>query len=251
MVHRFARTELLIGTKGLARLRQATVAVFGLGGVGSYTAEALARSGIGRLVLIDKDVIDITNINRQIPALTSTIGEAKVDVMAKRINDINPDCEVIPKRMFFLKDTEDDIFSQPIDYVADAMDTLSAKIHLVQLCRSLHIPIASSMGAANKLDPTQFRIVDISETSVDPIARVMRRELRKVGITQGLKVVCSFETPSVTHEAIKQTLVPTDVGEGRTLTSKAANPPASLAFVPPVAGLMLASIIVRDLLDQP
>lgn len=249
MAHRFSRTELVIGTDGLHILQKATVAVFGLGGVGSYTAEALARSGIGRLILIDKDIVDITNINRQIPALTSTIGKPKVEVMAERIADINPDCEVIPKQVFFLKDTEHDIFSSPIDYVADAIDTLSAKIHLVETCKSLHIPIASSMGAANKIDPSQFRIMDISETSIDPIARIMRRELRKKGIERGLKVVCSLETPRQTRMEIKETLVPNIDSIDYPLTSKAAHPPASLSYVPPVAGLLLASIIVNDLLQ--
>ncbi len=250
MPHRFSRTELVIGTNGLHRLQNSTVAVFGLGGVGSYTAEALARSGVGHLVLIDKDVVDITNINRQIPALTSTIGRPKVDVMAERIADINPDCQVDKKQMFFLKDTEHDIFTIQFDYVADAIDTLSAKIHLVELCKARAIPIASSMGAANKTDPSQFRVMDISETSVDPIARVMRRELRKRGMDQGLKVVCSLETPANTHEEIKLSLIPAKEDKEIPLSSKAANPPGSLAFVPSVAGLILASIVITDLLHQ-
>lgn len=250
MLHRFSRTELVVGTEGLAVLQRATVAVIGLGGVGSYTAEALARSGIGRLLLVDKDVVDITNINRQIPALTETIGRPKVEVMAERIHAINPACEVIQKQVFFLKDTETDILDQPLDYVADAIDTVSAKIQLALSCRARQIPYAASMGAANKLDPTAFRIMDLFATEMDPIARVMRRELRKHGISSGITVVCSQEAPRSPDAAALEQIAPKPEA-GVSLTRKAQNPPASIAFVPPIPGLMLASIIVRELVGLP
>lgn len=251
MSHRFSRTELCIGAVGLQSLAQKSVAVVGLGGVGSYTAEALARSGVGRIVLVDKDVIDITNINRQLPALTSTIGQPKVDVMAARIRDINPDCEVIAKRIFFLEETQDMLFSDTLDYVADAIDTITAKIHLVVACRQRGIPIVSSMGAANKLDPSGFRVMDLSETSVDPIARIMRRELKKHGIEQGLTVVCSTEPPRAPWvNPENSTKSPVAASESLpTLPRKVTQPPASMAFVPPVAGLLMASAIIRDLLQ--
>ncbi|MHB1629010.1 MAG: tRNA threonylcarbamoyladenosine dehydratase [Bacilli bacterium] len=246
MLHRFSRTELVIGPEGLDILRRAAVAVLGMGGVGSYTVEALARSGIGRLLLVDKDVVDITNINRQIPALTSTVGRPKVDVMAERVAAINPECVVETKRMFFMEDTADDIFSNRLDYVADAIDTVSAKIQLIRQCKARNIPIVSSMGAANKIDPTQFRVMDISETAVDPIARVIRRELRKYGIVNGLTVVCSLEEPRPPREDVRRTVASDDPD----LPRKATHPPASIAFVPPVAGLLLASVIVRELVGM-
>ena len=243
MLHRFSRTELVIGPEGLDILRNATVAVLGMGGVGSYTVEALARSGVGRLLLVDKDVVDVTNINRQIPALTDTIGRPKVEVMAERVAAINPECVVETKRMFFLEETAEDIFSSHLDYVADAIDTVSAKIHLIRQCKARDIPIVSSMGAANKIDPAQFRVMDISETTVDPIARVIRRELRKCGVASGLKVVCSLEKPRPPREDVRRTVASEEPG----LPRKATHPPASIAFVPPVAGLLLASVIIREL----
>lgn len=246
MLHRFSRTELVIGEEGLRKLASATVAVVGMGGVGSYTVEALARAGVGHLVLVDKDVVDITNINRQLPALTDTVGRPKVDVMAERVRQINPDCEVDARSMFFLQESEDELFNMEFDYVGDAIDTVSAKIQLVLSCKRRSIPIVSSMGAANKLDPTAFRVVDISETTIDPIARVMRRELRKHGVTHGLKVVCSTEAPRAPREDVRQKIVSPQT-DGKAPTRKASNPPASISFVPPIAGLVLASVIVRDL----
>jgi len=223
-MNRFMRTELLIGNEALERLQAAHVAIFGLGGVGSFTAEALARSGIGHLVLIDKDVVDITNINRQLIALDQTIGQAKVDVMAERILQINPNCQVSRKQLFFGESTAKEVFSEQIDFIADAIDTISAKIQLVLEADARSIPIISSMGAANKLDPGQFQILDIKKTSVDPIAKIMRKELKQRGFTNPLPVVCSTEQPRRTSK-----------------------PPASIAFVPPVAGLMLASYIVKQI----
>jgi len=246
LLHRFSRTELVVGTEGLAILQRATVAVIGLGGVGSYTVEALARSGVGRLILVDKDVIDVTNINRQIPALSETIGRPKVEVMAERVHSINPDCEVIQKQIFFSNETETNILERPLDYVADAIDTISAKIHLALSCRARNIPYIASMGAANKLDPTAFRVMDLFDTQVDPIARVMRRELRKHGLTSGVTVVCSEEPPRVARPEVLAQIAPKQE-PGVTLTRKAMNPPASIAFVPPIPGLIVASVIIRKL----
>lgn len=246
MIHRFSRTELLLGDAGLDILRRATVAVLGLGGVGSYTVEALARSGVGRLILVDKDRIDVTNINRQLPALTTTVGLQKVDVMRDRVLAINPDCEVIVKPMFFSASSAEEIFAFELDYVADAIDTISAKIDLAVSCRNHGVKLVSSMGAANKIDPTAFRVMDISETTVDPIARVMRRELKKRGIESGLRVVCSLEPPRKPLEDVRLAIAPTPENGGE-LPRKATHPPASIAFVPSVAGLTLASVVVRDL----
>jgi len=246
MVHRFSRTELLIGQDGLDLLRRATVTVLGMGGVGSYAVEALARSGIGRLILIDKDVVDITNINRQIPALTDTVGRPKVEVMAERVLAINPECEVVARQMFYQLDTEAEVFNERLDYVVDAIDTVSAKIHLALACRERQIPYVASMGAANKIDPTAFRVMDLFATQVDPIARVMRRELRKHGVTSGVTVVCSEENPRpVRPEVLEQIAVQPTAGQ--LVTRKAANPPASIAFVPPIPGLILASVVIRAL----
>ncbi len=246
MSHRFARTELVVGPEGLSVLQRATIAVIGLGGVGSYTVEALARSGVGTLVLMDKDVVDITNINRQLPALESTIGQSKVEVMSQRVRQINPDCRVETRSTFFRRETADELFRMPLDYVADAIDTVSAKIQLAVACKERGVPLASSMGAANKVDPTQFHVMDISETQTDPIARVMRRELRKHGIVDGLPVVCSRERPRKPRQDVLARLSP-PTETGHPLPRKAQYPPASIAFVPPVAGLILASIVIRDL----
>ena len=242
-MNRFMRTELLLGQESMNRLQQARVAVFGLGGVGSYTAEALARSGIGHMHLIDKDVVDVTNINRQLVALDKTVGQAKVDVMAERILQINPDCKVSRKKIFFDDTSVDEIFSEPIDFIADAIDTISAKILLVLEASARGIPIISSMGAANKLDPTKFQILDIKDTTMDPIAKVMRRELKKRGFTGSLAVVCSTESPLTPVHGYSPVSTDTHDHSPR----KVSVPPASNAFVPPVAGLILASFIVQQI----
>lgn len=228
-------------------MRQSTVAVLGIGGVGSFSAEALARSGIGRLILIDKDVVDITNINRQIHALLTTVGQPKADLMKERIKLINPDCEVVSLKMFYTEETVEEVFAHgPIDYFLDASDTITYKIHLIKECLRRNIPLVSCMGAANKMDPTQFKVADISKTSVDPIARVIRQKLRKDGIRKGVKVVFSTEMPVRPREDVTQSIVPESAPEIR----KAQMPPASNAFVPSVAGLIMASVAVRDLLDK-
>jgi tRNA A37 threonylcarbamoyladenosine dehydratase len=250
MPNSFSRTELAIGTTAVDRLRQSCVAVLGVGGVGSYAAEAVARAGVGRIILIDKDTIDITNINRQIPALPSTVGEPKVDVMAQRIRAINPACNAVAMQAFFSAQTAADLFALAPDYVIDAMDTMSAKLDLICACRQRGVPIVSSMGAANKLDPTAFRVMDISATRVDPIARMLRRELRKRGIATGVTVVCSLESPRRPDPDVLAAIAPV-AGAGRTLTRKAANPPASVSFVPPVAGMILAGVAITALAGLP
>jgi tRNA A37 threonylcarbamoyladenosine dehydratase len=246
MLHQFSRTELAIGPEGLDIMKRSTVAVLGIGGVGSIAAEALARTGVGRIILIDKDVVDITNVNRQIHALTTTVGQPKAELMRDRIKLINPDCDAIALRMFYTEETYEKLFEFPLDYVLDASDTISYKIHLIKQCLQRKIPIISSMGAANKMDPTKFQVADISKTSMDPIARVIRQKLRKEGIKKGVKVVFSTEEPLKPREDVTQRIVPENAPEIR----KAQQPPASNAFVPPVAGLIMVSVAVRDLLEQ-
>jgi len=245
MLHQFSRNELAIGKEGLQLLKDSTVLVLGIGGVGSFAAEALARSGVGRLILIDKDVVDITNINRQIIALLSTVGKPKADLMKERIADINPDCEVISLKMFYTEETYEDIFKYDIDFVVDASDTIIYKVHIMKECLKRKIPIISSMGAANKMDPTRFRIADISKTHTDPIARVIRQQLKKDGIKKGIPVVFSDESPVVIREDVRKV-----VGNDKAEIRKAKMPPASNAFVPSVAGLIMASYVVREIIKD-
>jgi tRNA A37 threonylcarbamoyladenosine dehydratase len=246
MLHQFSRTELAIGPEGLDVMKRSTVAVLGIGGVGSIAAEALARTGVGRIILIDKDVVDITNINRQIHALTTTVGQPKADLMRDRIKLINPECDAIALRMFYTEETYEKLFEYPLDYVLDASDTISYKIHLIKQCLSRKIPLVSSMGAANKMDPSKFQVADISKTTMDPIARVIRQKLRKEGIKKGVKVVFSTEEPQKPRQDVTQRIVPENAPEIR----KAQQPPASNAFVPPAAGLIMVSVAVRDLLAK-
>ncbi|MDG4655410.1 tRNA threonylcarbamoyladenosine dehydratase [Ectobacillus antri] len=246
MLHQFSRNELAFGKEGLEILKNSTVGVLGIGGVGSFSAESLARSGVGRLVLVDKDVVDITNINRQVHALMSTVGQPKVELMKQRILDINPDCEVIALQMFYTEETYEQFFSYGLDFVIDASDTISYKIHLIKECLHRKIPIISSMGAANKMDPTRFKIADISKTHTDPIAKVVRTRLRKEGIKKGVKVVFSDESPIVIREEIRKEIVPDENAKIR----KAKLPPSSNAFVPSVAGLIMTSYVVRQLLKN-
>lgn len=245
MLHQFSRNELAIGKEGLDKLKNSTVAVLGIGGVGTFAAEALARSGVGKLVLIDKDDVDITNINRQIIALLSTIGRPKVELMKERIADINPDCEVVALKMFYTEETYEEIFAHDLDFVVDASDTIAYKIHIMKECLKRNIPIISSMGAANKMDPTRFQIADISKTHTDPIAKVIRTRLRKEGIRKGIPVVFSDESPIVIREDVRKV-----VGNDEAEIRKAQMPPSSNAFVPSVAGLIMASYVVRQILKD-
>ncbi|WAA11553.1 tRNA threonylcarbamoyladenosine dehydratase [Fervidibacillus halotolerans] len=245
MLNQFSRNELAFGKEGMNRLKNKTVLVLGIGGVGSFTAEALARSGIGHLILVDKDVVDITNVNRQIIALLSTIGQSKVEVMKERIADINPQCKVTPLKMFYTEETYEELFQYPIDFVVDASDTIVYKIHIIKECLNRGIPIISSMGAANKLDPTRLQITDISKTHTDPIAKVVRGKLRKDGITRGVPVVFSDEKPIVIREDVRQY-----VGKDDSNIRKAKMPPSSNAFVPSVAGLLMASYVIRQFLED-
>ena len=233
MLNEFSRAELLLGAEGVDRLRKSRVAVFGIGGVGGYAAEALARCGVGAIDLIDNDVVSLTNINRQIIALHSTVGRPKVDVMAERIHDICPETIVNKHNCFFLPETADSFDFSQYDYVIDCIDTVSGKIEIVLRAQAANVPVISSMGTGNKLDPSRFRIADISQTKVCPLARAMRGLLKKKGVKK-LKVVYSEEEP------IKPGETEEDAGERRAI-------PGSVAFVPPVAGLMLAGEVIRDL----
>ena len=208
--------------------------------------EALARSGVGRIILIDKDVVDITNINRQIHALTTTVGQKKADLMVERVKLINPECEAIALNMFYTEETYEELFKFDLDYVIDASDTIIYKVHLIKECLRRGIPIISSMGAANKMDPTKFQVADISKTSMDPIARIVRTKLRKDGIKKGVKVVFSLEEPMKPRQDVTEKIVPENAPEIR----KAKQPPASNAFVPPVAGLIMVSVTVKELLEK-
>ena len=230
-MEQFARTEMLIGKENLQKLKKSKVAIFGIGGVGSYIAEGLARCGIEKFVLVDNDKVSETNINRQIIATTKTIGEYKVDLMKQRILDINPKASVETYKTFYMPDGKEQILDNSINYIIDAIDTITAKIFLVEQSTKLNIPIISSMGTGNKLDPTKFEITDIYKTSVCPLAKVMRKELKQRGIKK-LKVVYSKEEP------IK-------LEKDETVEKQV---PASISFVPSVAGLIIAGEVVKDLI---
>lgn len=238
MLNEFSRTRMLLGDVAMARLAAARVAVFGVGGVGGYVVEALARSGVGALELIDDDTVSLTNINRQIIALHSTVGMPKVDAARARVLDICPQTQVIAHRAFFTPETAAQFDFTQYSYVVDAIDTVSGKIELAVRAHAAGVPILSCMGAGNKLDPTAFEVTDISKTSVDPLARVMRRELRRRGI-EHLTVVYSKE-PACTP--LPDPDVEAEKGKRRSV-------PASNAFVPAVAGLIAASKVIRDLAD--
>lgn len=243
MLHQFSRNELAVGKQGVELLKDTTVAILGVGGVGSFAAEACARSGVGRIILVDKDNVDITNINRQLVAYISTIGRSKSEVMKERIADINPECEVIDMHMFYTEETFEQFFAMNIDYVIDASDTIIYKIHLMKECLKRNIKIISSMGAANKTDPTRFKIVDISKTHTDPLAKVIRTKLRKEDrITKGIPVVFSDESPIVVRQDVVET-----VGKPEATIRKAKMPPSSNAFVPSTVGLICASWVINDI----
>ena len=228
----FSRTELLLGKEGVEKLKKARVAVFGVGGVGGYVVEALARSGVGALDLIDKDVVSESNINRQIIALHSTVGQLKTEAAANRARDINPQIMVRTHNVFYLPENAQEFDFSQYDYVVDAIDTVSGKIALIEQAKRSNTPVISSMGAGNKLDPTAFEVADIAKTSVCPLARVMRRELKKRGI-EHVKVVYSKEEPLPSNV--------TDEKSGKSV-------PGSIAFVPSVGGLIIAGEVIKDLI---
>ncbi len=242
MENQFARTELLFGKKAMEKLAGSRVAVFGIGGVGGYTVEALVRSGIGEIDLIDSDTVGLTNLNRQIIALRSTVGKYKVDVMQERITDINPDTKVHVHKCFYLPETKDQFDFSKYDYVVDAVDTVTAKIQLVMEAKEAGVPIISSMGAGNKLDPAAFQVEDIYKTSVCPLAKVMRRELKKRGVKK-LKVVYSRELPVMPDQG----LLSSYSEEASPTAPKKRSIPGSVAFVPSVAGLIIAGEVIKDL----
>lgn len=249
MPDQFSRTRLLLGAKAVDVLQHARVIVFGVGGVGGFAAEALARAGVGTIDLVDNDTVCLTNINRQIIATHQTVGRYKTEVMAERIHDINPDCVVHRHECFFLPETSAKFHFEEYDYVIDAVDTVTAKIQLVMACQAAGTPIISSMGAGNKLDPTKFQVADIYQTSIDPLARVMRRELKKRNVKH-LKVVYSTEealTPLVEEEdPVSAGEISPDVEHisGRRST------PGSVAFVPSVAGLIIGGEVIKDLTKE-
>lgn len=222
------RTAYLIGEDGVARLGNKHVALFGVGGVGGYVAEALGRAGVGAMTLVDKDTVSISNINRQIIATYETVGRPKTEVMAERLRSINPEIKVECRDCFFLPDTAEDFEFKAYDYVVDAVDTVTAKLELIERAKEAGVPVISCMGTGNKLDPSGFEITDIGKTSVCPLAKVMRRELKKRGITE-VKVLYSKEEP-IKHEA--------------------GAVPGSISFVPSVAGLMIAGEVIKDLLRE-
>ncbi|HBF6275940.1 TPA: tRNA threonylcarbamoyladenosine dehydratase [Clostridioides difficile] len=228
------RTSFLVGDDGIEKLNNSNIIVFGVGGVGSFTVEALARAGVGNITIVDFDDVDITNINRQIPALHSTVGRHKVDVMEERILDINPNINIKKIRSLYNKDTSDEILTERYDYVVDAIDMVSSKIHLIETCEKKGLKIISSMGMGNKLDPTKIVVTDIHKTSTCPLAKVMRKELRDRGIKK-LKVVYSTEQPIELKKKVMN---------GRKVT------PGSVSFVPSVGGLIIASVIVNELLGR-
>ena len=237
MSEELSRTELLMGTQALERLGSSRVCVFGVGGVGGYVVEALARSGVGAIDIVDNDKVSMSNINRQIIALHSTVGRDKVEVLKERILDINPMCRVTCHKCFYLPENADSFSFEEYDYVVDAIDTVTAKIDVIMKCSALGIPVISSMGTGNKLDPSKLIVTDIYKTEMDPLAKVMRRELKKRGLKK-LKVVYSTEKP------IKPMADPELIKQGHRPA------PGSSSFVPPSAGLLIASEVVRNLISR-
>ncbi len=248
MLNQFSRTQLLLGEENMNRLSEAKVAIFGIGGVGGYVAEALARSGVGSFVLVDDDKVCLTNINRQIIATHKTVGQYKVDVMKERILDINPKAEVEVRKCFYLPENAHEFDFSTYSYVVDAVDTVTAKIEIIMRAQAAGIPVMSSMGAGNKLDPTKFQVADIYKTSMCPLARVMRQELKKRRVKR-LKVVYSTEKPTRPIEDMSiscrtNCICPSDAAHKCT---ERRDIPGSIAFVPSVAGLILAGEVIKDL----
>ena len=238
MADQFDRTRMLLGNEAVENLKSKRVAVFGIGGVGGYTCEALARSGVGKLDLLDKDTVDITNLNRQIIALHNTVGRPKVEVMKERILDINPDADIRTYETFFLPENSDEFPFEEYDYIVDAVDTVAAKIEIILKAESARVPIISAMGAGNKLSPEGFKVADIYDTKVCPLARVMRRELKNRGI-KSLKVVYSEEPPIECKSEV-------DVE----LRQSGRPSPGSIVYAPAIAGLTIAAEVIRDLRNK-
>lgn len=250
MLNPFSRTELLLGKEAMDKISKARIAVFGIGGVGGHVVEALVRSGVQAIDLIDNDKVSLTNINRQIIATTKTIGKYKTEVMKERILEINPECKVQVHNCFYLPKTKDEFDFSEYSYIVDAVDTVTAKIQLVVEAQEKGVPIISSMGAGNKLNPTEFEVADIYKTSVCPLAKVMRRELKKRNIKQ-LKVVYSKEealTPMIENVSGENSVKMSD-GEKEFKSEKRRATPGSVAFVPSVAGLIIASEVIKDLAE--
>ena len=232
-LNEFCRTELLIGEDGIEKLHNSKVIVFGIGGVGSFVVEALTRAGVGNLILVDNDTICISNLNRQIHATQATVGNVKVEAMKARVLSINPNCKVEAKQEFITADNIQEIIPEDIDYVVDAIDTVTSKLALAEYCYKNDIKLIASMGTGNKIDPTQFRVTDVFKTKVCPLAKVMRAELRKRGVKK-LKVVYSEEIPMVPNK-------------GRAVPSQKRQTPGSISFVPPVAGMIIGGEVIKDL----
>ena len=232
-LNEFCRTELLIGEEGIEKLHNSKVIVFGIGGVGSFVVEALTRAGVGNLILVDNDTICISNLNRQIHATQATVGNVKVEAMKARVLSINPNCNVEAKQEFITADNIQEIIPEDIDYVVDAIDTVTSKLALAEYCYKNDIKLIASMGTGNKMDPTQFRVTDVFKTKVCPLAKVMRTELRKRGVKK-LKVVYSEEIPMVPNK-------------GKAVPSQKRQTPGSISFVPPVAGMIIGGEVIKDL----
>ena len=252
-LHRFSRTELLIGSAGLSKLKNSTVAIFGLGGVGSYAAEALCRAGVGRLIIVDFDDVCLTNVNRQLHAMDGTVGRSKALVMAERMRLISPLSEITPFQDFYEADNSDFLLADHYDYVVDAIDHITSKLHLIQTCRERNIPIISSMGAAAKLDPTQIKVADISETNKCRMARSMRKLLKKRGIERGVKVVYSTEEyrpQEAKAGGCKGDCICPNKEDQRFSCEHRRIILGSVSFIPSIFGLTMAGVVVNDLLAR-
>lgn len=251
-LHRFSRTEILLGEEGVSRLKQASVVIFGLGGVGSYAAEALCRAGIGRLVLVDFDDICLTNVNRQIHAMDGTVGQAKAEAMAERLGRINPAAEIIALKEFYCAEKSAELLDGRLDYVVDAIDHFTSKIHLLKSCRERGLPVISSMGAAMKLDPTLVRVGDIAQTSRCRMARSVRKLLRKEGIETGIKVVYSLEEfrQPLLDGGCKSNCICPNKDEQRFSCEHRRVVLGSISYLPALFGMTMAGEVVRDLLAE-
>ncbi|UFS70831.1 tRNA threonylcarbamoyladenosine dehydratase [Geomonas sp. RF6] len=250
-LHRFSRTELLIGSAGLDKLKNSTVAVFGLGGVGGYAAEALCRAGVGRLVIVDFDDICLTNVNRQIHAMDGTVGKPKADVMAQRLRLISPDAEIVPYQDFYSADNSDFLLADHYDYVVDAIDHITSKLHLIRRCKERGIRIVSSMGAAAKLDPTQIKVGDISETQKCRMARSVRKLLKKQGVENGVKVVYSteeYQAQETQAGGCKGNCICPNKDDQRFSCEHRRVILGSMSYIPSIFGLTMAGVVVNDIL---